>query len=109
MIIHKLQILKKGFIQTNNSIGEGRTESLLIFNIYETARRSGFIPKIDSLSKLSKENKDKFKKQADEIKNNQSQNHGKNIEWLIKNVEKLNSILKNAQDEDKKLHSSQRA
>ncbi|WP_322960277.1 hypothetical protein [Mycoplasmopsis cynos] len=101
--------LKKGFLQTDNSIGEGRTESLLIFNIYETARRSGFIPKIDSLSKLSKENKDKFKKQADEIKNNQSQNHGKNIEWLIENVKKLNSILKNAQDEDKKPHSSQGA
>ncbi|MCU9933079.1 hypothetical protein NWQ33_04130 [Mycoplasmopsis cynos] len=60
----KTDSLKKGFAQTDNSTDKGRTEELLIYNIYETLR-ANYEKKIKNLNlemKKSKEFIEKFVK-----------------------------------------------
>ncbi|VEU64815.1 hypothetical protein [Mycoplasmopsis cynos] len=96
----RLNNLLKRFKQTDNSEKGDFTESLLIWNVYETVRRFAFEPGINKLK--NKQVKDKFKKQAEILSDGQKTNHNKDIHWLEKNINKLKSNLKTAQAEDKK-------
>ncbi|WP_322960393.1 Vmc-like lipoprotein signal peptide domain-containing protein [Mycoplasmopsis cynos] len=89
--------LKKGFVQTDDSIGDGRTESLLIYNIYETVRPK-FISKIKEL-KIN--NPDEYTKKFETIENKNKQNHKKDLAWLSGKIKAINEEYKKAQEAKK--------
>ncbi|WP_322949432.1 hypothetical protein RRG44_02120 [Mycoplasmopsis cynos] len=94
----KTDSLKKGFAQTDNSTDKGRTEEILIYNIYETLR-ANYEKKIKNLKlemKKSKEFIEKFVK----IK---QKGHKKNVEWLLVEVTKILNEFKNAEIEKNKM------
>ncbi|UWV83265.1 hypothetical protein [Mycoplasmopsis cynos] len=94
----KTYSLKKGFAQTDNSTDKGRTEELLIYNIYETLR-ANYEKKIKNLKlemKKSKEFIEKFVK----IK---QKGDKKNVEWLLVEVTKILNEFKNAEIEKNKI------
>ncbi|WP_322961450.1 hypothetical protein [Mycoplasmopsis cynos] len=89
--------LKKGFVQTDDSKGDGRTESLLIYNIYETVRPK-FISKIKEL-KIN--NPDEYTKKFETIKSKNKQNHKKDLAWLSGKIKAINEEYKKAQEAKK--------
>ncbi|WP_322962642.1 hypothetical protein RRG39_00855 [Mycoplasmopsis cynos] len=94
--------LKKGFVQTDDSIGDGRTESLLIYNIYETVRPK-FISKIKEL-KIN--NPDEYTKKFETIENKNKQNHKKDLAWLSGKIKAINEEYKKAQEAKKTARKS---
>ncbi|WP_322941603.1 hypothetical protein RRG48_03560 [Mycoplasmopsis canis] len=94
--------LKKGFVQTDDSIGDGRTESLLIYNIYETVRPK-FISKIKEL-KIN--NPDEYTKKFETIENKNKQNHKKDLAWLSDKIKAINEEYKKAQEAKKTARKS---
>ncbi|WP_322961829.1 hypothetical protein RRG51_02835 [Mycoplasmopsis cynos] len=87
--------LKKRFAQTDSATTGNFTESLLIWNIYETIRPK-YIKKIKDL-KLKDESKyiDKFKTML-------SKNHKHDVNWLLKEITEMIDNHKKAQSEPKK-------
>ncbi|WP_322959242.1 hypothetical protein RRG53_00470 [Mycoplasmopsis cynos] len=91
----KIVNLKKGFIQTDNSIDDGRTESLLIYNIYETARPE-YEKKIKALGlKDAQSYINKFT-QIDK-------KHSHDAEWLSTKIKEMIQEYKKAMDAKNKM------
>ncbi|WP_322959244.1 hypothetical protein RRG53_00475 [Mycoplasmopsis cynos] len=96
----RINSLLKRFEQTDDSKKGEFTESLLIWNVYETVRRSVFEPEF---KKLKKEIQEKFKDKVKILNNNQKTNHSKNVDWLKENINNIKTILKSAKDENAKI------
>ncbi|MCU9936635.1 hypothetical protein NWP96_06065 [Mycoplasmopsis cynos] len=88
----RINSLLKRFEQTDDSKKGEFTESLLIWNVYETVRRSVF--EINEFKKLKKEIQEKFKDKVKILNNNQKTNHSKNVDWLKENINNIKTILK---------------
>ncbi|MCU9933083.1 hypothetical protein NWQ33_04150 [Mycoplasmopsis cynos] len=84
--------LKKGFVQTDDSIEMQMNKSLLIYNIYETVRPK-FISKIKEL-KIN--NPDEYTKKFETIENKNKQNHKKDLAWLSDKIKAINEEYKKA-------------
>ncbi|WP_322961553.1 hypothetical protein [Mycoplasmopsis cynos] len=95
----RINSLLKRFEQTDDSKKGEFTESLLIWNVYETVRRSVFEPEF---KKLKKEIQEKFKGKVKILNDNQKTNHSKNVDWLKENINNIKTILKSAKDENAK-------
>ncbi|UWV93384.1 hypothetical protein RRG53_01410 [Mycoplasmopsis cynos] len=85
--------LRKRFVQTDDAKTGDKTESLLIYHVYETVRV--WYPK--NLKKLN--NKDIEKKYADKFKETIKENNNKDVDWLLSKITEIIDEFSKAKNE----------
>ncbi|WAM08499.1 hypothetical protein RRG46_00825 [Mycoplasmopsis cynos] len=85
--------LRKRFVQTDDAKTGDKTESLLIYHVYETVRV--WYPK--NLKKLN--NKDIEKKYADKFKETIKEKNDKDVDWLLSKITEIIDEFSKAKNE----------